>query len=59
MQLLRKLQGAVTRFTYGIEAKLPAGLEFFSISDTLIDGTKVTMDQYKGDVLCVVNVASK
>jgi glutathione peroxidase len=59
MSLLNTLQGAFSRFKFGKEAKLPAGLEFFRISDTLIDGTEVTMDQYKGDVLCVVNVASK
>lgn len=32
---------------------------FYSINDNLIDGTGVSMDQFKGDVVVVVNVASK
>ena len=32
---------------------------FYSLADRDMDGNEVKMDTFKGDVLCVVNVASK
>ena len=32
---------------------------FYSLTDRDMDGNEVKMDKFKGDVLCVVNVASK
>ena len=32
---------------------------FYSLADRDMDGNEVEMDTFKGDVLCVVNVASK
>ena len=32
---------------------------FYSISDTLSNGTEVQMEQYRGKVLYITNVASK
>ena len=32
---------------------------FYDLSDRDMDGNEVKMDKFKGDVLCVVNVASK
>ena len=59
MGLLGKVQAAVTRMSFGKEAKLAAGTEYLSIKDTLINGEVVTMGDYLGDVCVVVNVASK
>jgi hypothetical protein len=59
MKVLKKLQSVATRMSFGEEPKLASSLDFFSLEDKLIDGTPVTMDRFKGDVLCIVNVASK
>jgi len=32
---------------------------FYDLTDRDMDGNEVKMDKFKGDVLCVVNVASK
>ena len=32
---------------------------FYDLIDRDMDGNEVKMDKFKGDVLCVVNVASK
>ena len=32
---------------------------FYALKDRLIDGEEVSMERFKGDVLVVVNVASK
>lgn len=59
MGLLAKAQAAITRMSYGKDAKLAAGTEYLTIKDTLIRGEEVTMGDYVGDVCVVVNVASK
>ena len=59
MSVLKKLHGAVTRLSFGQEPKLPSSQDFYSLTDTLMGGKRVTMDYFKGDVLCIVNVASK
>lgn len=59
MSLFSKLHGAVTRMSFGAEATLAEGTVFAKIKDTLMDGTEVTMEDFKGDVCVVVNVASK
>lgn len=59
MGLLNKVHGAITRLSFGKEAIVPSGIEFLSLKDTLMDGKEVSMDEFKGDVLVVVNVASK
>eukprot|EP00980_Cylindrotheca_fusiformis_P018440 scaffold6081_cov101-Cylindrotheca_fusiformis.AAC.3 len=55
MGILGKIQSSITRMSFGKEKKLPPGTDFLSLKDTLIDGTEVTMSDFKGDVLCVVN----
>jgi hypothetical protein len=56
--ILSNVQAAFTRLVHGAE-KSTAKQHFFSLADKLIDGTPVSMDRFQGDVLCVVNVASK
>jgi len=59
MGLLSRAQAAITRMSFGDEAKLAAGTEYSSIKDTLMSGEEVTMGDFVGDVCVVVNVASK
>lgn len=56
--LTSQAQSFITRAMYGKEPTVAAA-SFFGLKDRLIDGTEVTMEKYKGDVLCIVNVASK
>lgn len=57
--LTARAQSLITRAMYGKEPAVAASSSFFGLKDRLIDGAEVTMDKYKGHVLCVVNVASK
>lgn len=59
MSVLKKLHSTVTRLSFGKEPKLPSSQDFYDLTDTLMGGKQVTMDYFKGDVLCIVNVASK
>ena len=52
------MQAAYTRVRFGANRQSITN-NFYSLKDRLIDGTDVTMDQFKGDVLVIVNVASK
>jgi len=45
--------------SFGREATLAAGTNFLKIKDTLMNGAEVTMEDFKGDVCVVVNVASE
>lgn len=53
-----RVQGAVLRAAHGSD-KTVTKTSFYELADKLIDGTPVSMSAYKGDVLLVVNVASK
>jgi hypothetical protein len=57
MSLLGTLQKAYSFVSYGID-KAVEKERFYDLTDTLIDETPVTMKEYQGKVLCVVNVAS-
>ena len=53
------IQAGVTRMMYGAN-RSSLSENFFSISDKLIDGTtSVSMKEYKGNAIVVVNVASQ
>lgn len=56
--MLSSIQAAYTRMAFGPNRTSPKG-NFYSLHDRLMDGTMVSMDQFKGEVLVVVNVASK
>ena len=58
MVLLSTLQAAYTRLAFGAN-KTSMQSHFYALQDRLIDGTPVSMENFKGDVLVVVNVASK
>jgi len=58
MSALSRIQAVVSNAMYGRDPK-SAMSNFFDLKDRLIDGTETTMGNYKGHVLCVVNVASK
>ena len=58
MGVFSKLHSAYTRAAFGVEQKVTKS-HFYELADKLIDGTPVTMKTYEGDVLCIVNVASK
>jgi hypothetical protein len=53
-----KVQDKVTHAIYGIEKKT-AKLTFYSTSDKDMTGKERSMDEFKGNVLLIVNVASK
>mmetsp|Transcript_16802 Transcript_16802/g.23002 ORF Transcript_16802/g.23002 Transcript_16802/m.23002 type:complete len:82 (-) Transcript_16802:807-1052(-) len=57
--LLARLQDASTKFMFGAEKAASSVESFSQLKDKLIDGTEVSMSTFVGDVLCVVNVASK
>ena len=59
MAVFKKIHAAATRISFGQDPKLASSQDFYSLTDKLSDGTPVSMEQFKGDVLCVVNVASK
>lgn len=52
------VQDLATRVIYGKE-QMTTKASFYSLVDRLIDGTEKSMKDYEGDVLLVVNVASK
>jgi len=52
------LQDLVTNFLFGAEMPTTAK-SFYEIKDSLILGNEVSMSEYQGDVLLIVNVASK
>lgn len=58
MAIFSRVQGALLRAAHGSD-KAVAKQSFYELADKLIDGTPVTMSAYKGQVLLVVNVASK
>ena len=58
MGVFGKLHAAVVGMAFGASPKT-LKTSFYQLADTLIDGTPITMKRYQGDVLCVVNVASK
>ena len=57
-RMFGRAQDTVTRMAYGKESgSVP--MSFYECTDRSMDGTPVPMSQYKGDVLLLVNVASK
>lgn len=58
MGLLSTIQATYTHLVFGAN-KTSLESHFYALQDRLIDGTPVTMEKFKGDVLVVVNVASK
>ena len=58
LRVLGRAQDSVTRLTYGVESG-PVPMSFYECTDRLMDGTEVKMSDYKGQVLLLVNVASK
>ena len=56
--MLGSIQAGVTRMMYGAN-RSSISENFFSISDKLIDGTSVSMKEYSGNAIVVVNVASQ
>jgi hypothetical protein len=58
MGLLGSIQSTYSRFAFGVEKKVHKQ-QFYDLADKLLlSGTPVSMKQYQGDVLCIVNVAS-
>lgn len=55
---LAKLQDTGTSFLFGNDSGTDKS-KFYDLVDRDMDGNDVKMDKFKGNVLCVVNVASK
>lgn len=53
-----KVQDTVTRALYGVENQT-SKMSFYSCADKNMQGEEVKMSSFKGDVLLLVNVASK
>jgi len=58
MGLFTAIQDGVTRVAFGQEAGTDK-TAFYDLVDREMDGDEVAMGKFKGDVLCVVNVASQ
>lgn len=56
--ILGSIQDGVTRAVFGKEEGTKK-TAFYDLVDKDMDGNEVSMGKFKGDVLCVVNVASK
>ncbi|KAL7533103.1 hypothetical protein ACHAXR_005047 [Thalassiosira sp. AJA248-18] len=56
--ILASIQDAGTRLVFGKEAGTDKNA-FYDLVDRDMDGNEVKMEAFKGDVLCVINVASK
>lgn len=56
--LFGKVQDKVTHAVYGIE-KQTSKMTFYSTVDKDMSGKERSMDEFKGNVLLIVNVASK
>jgi len=56
--LLSKVHDGVNRLMFGKEAKV-VKTAFYDCVDRAMSGKEVPMSNYKGDVVMVVNVASK
>lgn len=56
--LLAKLQDTGTKLLFGTDSGTDKA-SFYDVVDRDMDGNDVKMDKFKGNVLCVVNVASK
>lgn len=53
-----KMQDAATKFVFGTDGGTSKNA-FYDLVDRDMKGNAVKMDNFKGDVLCIVNVASK
>jgi len=53
-----KMQDAATKFMFGSDTGTSKNA-FYDLVDHDMKGNEVKMDKFKGDVLCIVNVASK
>jgi len=51
-------QDSITRMMYGVETAASVA-SFYDCADKTMNGDAVKMSQFKGDVLLLVNVASK
>jgi hypothetical protein len=56
--MLSTAQAVYSRIFFGANRRSLKS-NFYALHDRLIDGTMVSMEDFKGDVLVVVNVASK
>lgn len=56
--ILTAIQDGFTRLTFGQEAGTDKNA-FYDLVDREMDGDEIAMSKFKGDVLCVVNVASQ
>ena len=56
--ILAKVQDTATSFLFGSDSGTEK-TSFYDCVDKDMNGNEVKMDSFKGDVLCVVNVASK
>jgi len=56
--ILGKLQDTGTSLLFGTDPGTDK-TAFYDLVDRDMDGNELKMDRFKGDVLCVVNVASK
>jgi hypothetical protein len=56
--LLTSLQDASTKVLFGSDSGTDK-TSFYDLVDKDMQGNEVKMESFKGDVLCVVNVASK
>jgi hypothetical protein len=54
-----KAQDLATRAIFGKEKPISSDMSFYSLVDRNMAGEEVPMSNFKGKVLCVVNVASK
>lgn len=55
---LGKVQDTATKVLFGSE-KVTSKMNFYDLVDKDMDGNEVPMSKYKGDVVLLVNVASK
>jgi len=58
MKFLNRVQDVSTRLLFGVD-KGTTKQDFYSLVDKTMGGEVVDMSKYKGQVLCLVNVASQ
>lgn len=56
--IIAKLQDKATSMYFGKDTGTEK-TSFYDLADKDMDGNEVKFDSFKGDVLCVINVASK
>ena len=57
-RVLGKAQDTLTRGMYGAE-KVPGKEAFYELVDRNMNSNEIKMSKFQGNILCLVNIASK